>query len=104
MTHTIMSVPEYTKNGYGKECIIASNHFLIQQVRIPLREKANVKKIVQIGLNIGQWNGRPRVLQIKYPRNLNKISGYISKSNIHKLSKKISDVTLNNVLQYLSSK
>ena len=31
LTHDIMLVSEYTKNGYEKECMIASHHFLIQQ-------------------------------------------------------------------------
>ena len=35
IVESIMTLPEYYKNGYGDEHIIETNHFLIQQVRIP---------------------------------------------------------------------
>jgi len=107
VTHDIMLVSEYTKNGYEEEHMIASHHFLIQQVRIPANEKANPKKIIQVGLNIGQWKGRPDVAlrrQIKYSTlNLDKIDRYISKSDINKLSEQIPDSVVDAVLRYLSS-
>lgn len=107
LTHEIMSIPEYTKNGYGDECMIESHHFVIQQVRIPTNEKANPKKIIQVGLNIGQWKGRPDIVlrrRIKYSTlHLDKIDRYISKSDIEKLSKKIPKSVVDAVLQYLST-
>ena len=33
------------------------NHFLIQQVRIPNKEKPVIGKILQIALNMGQYKG-----------------------------------------------
>jgi hypothetical protein len=48
-----MLLPEYTINGYEEKIIIENNHFIIQQVRIPLNEKPSIRKIIQIALNIG---------------------------------------------------
>ena len=41
-----MLLPEYTINGYEKKIIIENNHFIIQQVRIPLNEKPTIRKIL----------------------------------------------------------
>lgn len=52
-----MKYPEYYIDGYGNKNIIEVNHFLIQTVRIPTTESPSLKKIIQIGLNIGQYEG-----------------------------------------------
>jgi hypothetical protein len=57
LTRSIMLLPEYTINGYEEKIIIENNHFIIQQVRIPLTEKPTIRKIIQIALNIGQYRG-----------------------------------------------
>jgi len=57
LTRSIMLLPEYTINGYEEKIIIEKNHFIIQQVRIPLTEKPTIRKIIQIALNIGQYRG-----------------------------------------------
>ena len=107
LVKTIMEIPEFYKNGYGKENIIESHHFLIQQVRIPTKEKASVKKITQIALNIGQWKGLPNEViykDIKYDNtNLDDIYTYKTKTSSNKLSKYIDDDTINNIEKYLNS-
>lgn len=52
-----MSLPEFFINGYGNNITIEKNHFLIQTVRIPRNEEPSLKKIGQIALNIGQYQG-----------------------------------------------
>lgn len=52
-----MLLPEYTINGYENKLINENNHFIIQQVRIPINEKPTIKKIIQIALNIDQYKG-----------------------------------------------
>jgi hypothetical protein len=52
-----MLLHKYTINGYEEKIIIENNHFIIQQVRIPLTEKPTIRKIIQIALNIGQYRG-----------------------------------------------
>ena len=56
-TRKIMLLPEYSINGYETKLINEKNHFIIQQIRIPLNEKPTIKKIIQIALNIGQYKG-----------------------------------------------
>ena len=56
----IMSMPEFFINGYGNTEIIEKNHFLIQTVRIPKNEYPSLKKVCQIALNIGQYQGYTR--------------------------------------------
>ena len=52
-----MKLPEYTIDGYGNKEINEINHFLIQLVRLPMKEKASVRKIIQVALNAGQFLG-----------------------------------------------
>jgi len=107
LVHKIMSVPEYQRNGYGNEQIIEPHHFLIQQVRIPTTEKPSIRKIIQLGLNIGQWYGKPDkslMKELKYETlNLNKLSRYVSKKDIEKISKNIPDESIQNIMNYLST-
>ena len=56
----IMNIPEYFINGHGNTKIIEKNHFLIQTVRIPKNEEPSLKKVCQIALNIGQYQGYTR--------------------------------------------
>lgn len=56
----IMSMPEFFINGHGNTEIIEKNHFLIQTVRIPKNEDPSLKKVCQIALNIGQYQGYTR--------------------------------------------
>ena len=82
---TIMLLPEYIINGYGDKIINENNHFIIQQVRIPLTEKPTIKKIVQIALNIGQYKGMNGSVKSK------NINDFLYKSDIIELSKNIPD-------------
>jgi hypothetical protein len=101
-TRKIMLLPEYTINGYETKVINENNHFIIQQVRIPLNEKPTIKKIIQIALNIGQYKGTNQnnfIYNIKF----NNITPFIYKKDIIDLSKHISDELVVKVNEYLSS-
>ena len=101
-TRKIMLLPEYTINGYETKLINENNHFIIQQVRIPLNEKLTIKKLIQIALNIGQYKGicnNNYIYNIKF----NDISHFIHKKDIIELSKHISDEILQKVNDYLYS-
>ena len=101
-TRKIMLLPEYTIDGYETKLINENNHFIIQQVRIPLNEKPTIKKIIQIALNIGQYKGTSNnnfIYNIKF----NDISQFIYKKDIIELSTHISDEILKNVNDYLRS-
>lgn len=85
-------IPEYQINALGDKLIIEPNHFIIQTVRIPLTEKGTIRKIIQIALNIGQFQGRRQNMYLaKYIKDRTKLEHYIYKSDIKKLSDKISD-------------
>ena len=71
-----MSLAEYIINGYGEKQIIEENHFLIQTVRIPHNETPSLKKIIQVALNIGQYQGYSGRIISK-----NKITDYILKKD-----------------------
>jgi hypothetical protein len=85
---SIMILPEY--NGYG---IIETNHFLIQQVRIPNNETFSIRKLIQLGLNIGQWEAmsdKKIYKKIGYKNtNLNIITTYINMEDLKKLDELI---------------
>jgi len=101
-TRKIMLLPEYTIDGYETKLINENNHFIIQQVRIPLNEKPTIKKIIQIALNIGQYKGTNNnnfIYNIKF----NDITQFIYKTDIIELSKHISDEIVTKINEYLSS-
>jgi hypothetical protein len=100
-TKTIMGHPEFVINGYGKAHMIELNHFLIQTIRIPTTEKPLLRKIIQVALNIGQYNGTKKSSDqcLKYvtiydyvPKKYCKIklTDILSNSNIKKLDKYLS--------------
>jgi hypothetical protein len=103
----IMSITEYIRNGRGEETLIVQNHFIIQQVRIPLKEEPSIKNIIQIALNIGQWKGNPdkkiyNLLNYK-KSGLDKINKYLNNYNINKLSSYIDNNTVISIKEYLDS-
>jgi hypothetical protein len=92
LTRSIMLLPEYTINGYEEKIIIENNHFIIQQVRIPLTEKPTIRKIIQIALNIGQYRGSggkmifDNIGQFIYRKDIVELSKHISNEIVGKIS------------------
>jgi hypothetical protein len=95
LTKSIMLLPEYTINGYEEKIIIEKNHFIIQQVRIPLTEKPTIRKIIQIALNIGQYKGSSRKIFF------DNIGQFIYQKDIMELSKHIPDDLVGKIRKYL---
>jgi hypothetical protein len=95
LAKSIMLFPEYTINGYDQKSIIEINHFIIQQVRIPLTEKPTIRKIIQIALNIGQYRGSGGKMIF------NNIGQFISRKDIVELSKHIPDDLVGKIRKYL---
>ena len=96
-----MLLPEYTINGYETKKINEKNHFMIQQVRIPLQDKPTIKKIIQIALNIGQYKGTNKTKNsnsMKY----NNINQFIYKNDIIKLSNYLTVDIVDEINKYLS--
>jgi hypothetical protein len=52
-----MALPEFYVDGHGGKRIDEPNHFLIQSVRIPRADPPSLRKIIQVGLNVGQYRG-----------------------------------------------
>ena len=95
LTRSIMLLPEYTINGYEEKIIIEKNHFIIQQVRIPLTEKPTIRKIIQIALNIGQYRGSGGKIFF------DNIGQFIYWKDIVELSKHIPDDLVRKIIGYL---
>jgi hypothetical protein len=100
LVNTVLGLPEYIINGKGEQKIIEQNHFIIQTVRIPIKEKPNLKKIIQIALNIGQCKGKGGKFN-KYLVNRTKVTDYITNKDINKISQDISKETIKKVNDYL---
>ena len=92
----IMSLPEYTIDGYENKVMNELNHFMIQQVRIPLTESPTIRKIIQIALNIGQYKASSNGKYL-YKR----IDQFISKADIVRLSEFIPDKIVEEIEKYL---
>ena len=105
-TKKIMLLPEYTINGYEHKIIDENNHFIIQQVRIPLQDKPTIKKIMQIALNIGQYKGtciNKSMNKSKHIKNIsyNNINQFIFKNDSVELSNYLTDDILSFIKTYL---
>lgn len=99
----ILSLNEYNEDGTMNE----NNHFLIQMIRIPKKEKCSLKKIIQIAFNIGQYQGINftaleqinKMDHIKFDSisnfidekyyNINLVPDIISEKNLNEIIKKI---------------
>jgi hypothetical protein len=94
--NSVMSLPEFDQNGK----MIEINHFLIQQVRIPLSEKPNLRRIMQIALNIGQYS-----VHVEHNMYFDKsnLSDYISLNNWTILDNLITDDLLSEIKNYLEN-
>ena len=104
-TKKIMLLPEYTINGYDTKTINENNHFIIQQVRIPLQDKPTIKKIMQIALNIGQYKGISKCInKTKNIKNINynNINQFIFKNDIVELSKYLTNDIIDAINKILS--
>ena len=95
LTRSIMLLPEYTINGYEEKIIIENNHFIIQQIRIPLTEKPTIRKIIQIALNIGQYRGSGGKIIF------DNIGQFIYRKDIVELSKHIPDDLVKKLFEYM---
>ena len=92
---------EYDK--YNK--IIEINHFIRQHANIPINDKPNLTKIIQIALNSGQFLGsatEDHIKKYKYnEKKLGKITTYMHEDDIQNVSDKIPDEVINNIKKYL---
>ena len=79
----VMTLTEYRISGNGNKKIDEINHFIIQTVRIPLEEEANLRKIMQIALNIGFY-----LAMTKRHEEWMCIHKYLSSEELNNLEKK----------------
>lgn len=97
----LINIEEYDK--YNK--IIEINHFIRQHANIPINDKPNLTKIIQIALNSGQFLGSATEDIInKYKYNelkLGKITTYIHEEDIQNISDKIPEQVFVNIKKYL---
>lgn len=63
----ILKLEEYILDKDGKKTINEKNHFIIQTIRIPSSEPASIKKLIQVALNIGQYKGVKKRIDISLP-------------------------------------
>ena len=85
--------------------MIEINHFLIQQIRIPTSAPFCARKVIQIALNIGQFEGSD-TKELKEKINYNsfnctELSRYVCNRDLKQLSDSVSDVNYNFIMKYL---
>jgi cell fate (sporulation/competence/biofilm development) regulator YmcA (YheA/YmcA/DUF963 family) len=95
----LINIEEYDK--YNK--MIEIKHFIRQHANIPINDRPNLTKIIQIALNSGQFLGSATEHDInKYNKNkLGKITTYMHKKDIKKVSEEIPDQVIVNIKKYL---
>jgi hypothetical protein len=97
----LINIEEYDK--YNK--IIEINHFIRQHANIPMNDKPNLTKIIQIALNSGQFLGsavEDDIKKYKYNENkLGDITTYMQVEDMQNVSDKIPDEAVNNIKKYL---
>jgi len=104
MTDIIMDLPEYIIDGHEKKIMIVVNHFIIQCVRIPLKEEPNIIRILQLALNIGQYLGHVSKHDHGVKPDINnfitnlKLSDYISDEDMAKINERLSEDIMREIL------
>jgi hypothetical protein len=106
VTKQILSLIEFTIDGHGNKKIIELNHHIIQHIKIPLYCKPTLKRILQVAMNIGQFqalvsNGLLEKLEYKEHK-LYDIKTYISEKDIKNMSFKIQTKLMHKIQIYLS--
>ena len=106
--NNIMSLPEEITLANGNKELIEVNHFIIQQARIPTTEKPTLRKVLQIGLNVGQWIGNPDpqiYKNINYKQSkLHLLSKYLTKDDIMKISEQIDESLMTSIKTAINQK
>ena len=83
----IMSLAEYEIDGHGKQHTNEFNHFFIQTVRLPRSESPNIRKVIQVGLNIGQYLGSGGA-----KKKWMTITNYVSKKELKRINTEHGDM------------
>ena len=83
----IMALAEYEIDGHGKQHTNEFNHFFIQTVRLPRTEASNIRKVIQVGLNIGQYIGSGGA-----KKKWMTITNYLSKKEIKRINTEHGDM------------
>lgn len=103
-----MSLPEEITLANGNKELIEVNHFIIQQARISTTEKPTLRKVLQIGLNVGQWIGNPDpqiYKNINYKQSkLNLLGKYLTKDDILKISEQIDESLMTSIKTAINQK
>ena len=95
----IMLLPEYVIDSEGKKYIIETNHFLIQTVRLTIKEKPSLRKVIQVALNIGQYIGLGHKR-----REWMYLDKYLTEEDIKKLSEHVTDDLISQVYNVILKK
>ena len=78
--------------------MIELHHFMIQAVRIPIQEQPSLLKIIQIALNLGQYEGL-----VQGKKDINIISldlnDYIDADDIKEINKKITEEIMTDIIK-----
>ena len=97
----LINIEEYDK--YNK--IIEINHFIRQHANIPMNDKPNLTKIIQIALNSGQFLGSATeddMKKYKYNENkLGNITTYMQQEDMQNVSDEIPEQVVVNIKKYL---
>jgi len=95
LTSRIMILPEKCIDGYGEEHMIELHHFMIQAVRIPIQEQPTILKIIQIALNLGQYEG---LMKEKAELHLD-LDDYIEDHDIKEINTKITEEIMMEIIR-----
>ena len=100
---TVMQLNDQNPDGSTNTSV----HFFRQQVRIRTEEKMNVRRLLQIALNIGQWSSLPAKIRKSIVSSedykamkLDSIDRYVTKATQRKLSASITPGDFNAVMDY----
>lgn len=100
----IMNEPEYYINGYGDKTIIEPNHYLIEHIRVPLKNIPKLDKILEIAFIIGIFRAITNQIYIKkinYNKyKLDKITTYINNYDLKTISNNIPDELIEDIKKY----
>jgi hypothetical protein len=93
LVQTVLTLPEWTINGYGHQEIIPRNHFLIEVFRTPETEKPTLFHIIKLGFYAGLTRSNLKVrdfpdgvVKLFHDFKIHELSKFVDKADMEGLT------------------
>ena len=95
---SILDLPEFYIDGFGKKHRVDFNHYLMEQIRLPEREDPTLKEVLKMAFNAGLKKGS---MKGSKGSDMDKLKYYVKKKEIDKLSTILDDNVMSQIVSVI---